>query len=761
MTLLSLRCERAEALEKFIAENSLSAAENLLVTLFCADREKLRFFGALTHKLLPNALSIGIASPETAAVEPADFAQIEFVRFERTRLIRFESSELNAKTTARAVEVLSEAQAKNALFFSAHPACDITPFVKQISPLLDCAVFAYSSAASLIFNGTLLHSGIVAAIFENADFEFLIRRGDSYMPFGKVMEITKIEEGRIVELDRKPIDTAFCDPAPEGMFMILDAAGVKPIADISGKITAAEDRVRIDRGSEVRLGILTEQHDVCACNCDLVRKSAIWQFAPAPIEQTARSQAVGLSLFILRDRMVDATENVSLGLTEIAAAASRNAIDCAHKMAQRDQAVMRLIAKLNDDAEELMRQNKHDSSHTSASYDRLTNLPGRTSFLEHVAKTSNAAVALIDVERLRDINTFYGFEICDRLLVEFSALVGELINEDMRLFRTGGDSFVIFADGYDREAFMPVIERVLRVVPNAVFFEDSLAALRIQITIGAAFGSRQILSRADNALRTAKKKHQHLSIADEDSDQKDRVNMQMLEIIRQATIQPWWVLPYFQPIMRAHDQKVVKYEALIRLRGANGAIHQPASFLDIAKRSRYYSALTRIMVANTLEIFAGREEAVAINISAEDLQCVETMDYLAEKIASYSDPSKITIEVTESEMIDDYNAAIASIGGIKKYGAKIAIDDFGSGYSNFAYLIKFQADYLKIDGSIVSMIDKDEKSYQTLAAIVEFAKRLNLKTIAEFVSCEAILKLALEAGIDYFQGYYIGKPEPL
>ena len=127
----------------------------------------------------------------------------------------------------------------------------------------------------------------------------------------------------------------------------------------------------------------------------------------------------------------------------------------------------------------------------------------------------------------------------------------------------------------------------------------------------------------------------------------------------------------------------------------------------------------------------------------------------------FEDRNRLVFEILESENLSDYDFLEEFVLKYKKLGVKIAIDDFGSGYSNFIRIIRLKPDYLKIDGSLIKNIDKDNNSYEIVKSIIAFSKTLNIRTIAEYVHSEEIFNLLLELGVDEFQGYYFGKPDEI
>ena len=160
-------------------------------------------------------------------------------------------------------------------------------------------------------------------------------------------------------------------------------------------------------------------------------------------------------------------------------------------------------------------------------------------------------------------------------------------------------------------------------------------------------------------------------------------------------------------------------------------------------------------------VFKDKDFEFSINFTFEDISNKEISNYVIEKRKELNSGNRVVFEIVESEEIDDFNLINGFFSTIRKLGCKIAIDDFGSGYSNFEYLIKLDADYIKIDGSLIKNIVTDDKHRLIVETIVSFARRIGIKTVAEFVSDEKILQTIKEIGISCAQGYHIGKPETL
>jgi len=218
------------------------------------------------------------------------------------------------------------------------------------------------------------------------------------------------------------------------------------------------------------------------------------------------------------------------------------------------------------------------------------------------------------------------------------------------------------------------------------------------------------------------------------------------------------ITPVFQPIVEINTKKIVKYESLMRMIDDDGSYIAPVHFLELAKKNKLYYQLTKIMIEKTFKKFEDLPYNISINISVVDILNNDIHEFILKTLQSSSICENIIFEIIESEGIENFNQVIEFIDKVKGYGAKISIDDFGTGYSNFEYLMKLKVDYIKIDGSMIKNIDLDEKSQMITQTIVDFAKKMNIQTVAEFVHSKEVYEKVKQLDVDYAQGYYFGKP---
>jgi EAL domain-containing protein (putative c-di-GMP-specific phosphodiesterase class I) len=220
------------------------------------------------------------------------------------------------------------------------------------------------------------------------------------------------------------------------------------------------------------------------------------------------------------------------------------------------------------------------------------------------------------------------------------------------------------------------------------------------------------------------------------------------------------IFPYFQPIYSVKTSKVIKYESLMRIQLRDGSIVAPAYFLEISHQAKLYPKLSMMMLEAVLEQAKEYPKMhFSFNLSAVDIEDIVMAEFILRTLKSSSVAKQLTLEILETEGFHSYKTLALFISEVKSYGVTVAIDDFGSGYSNFAEIVELNVDYLKIDGSLVKQITTDPHYEHIIIAIIKFAQSLDLQTIAEFVEDETLAQRLIAMGVDMLQGYYIGRPK--
>lgn len=241
-----------------------------------------------------------------------------------------------------------------------------------------------------------------------------------------------------------------------------------------------------------------------------------------------------------------------------------------------------------------------------------------------------------------------------------------------------------------------------------------------------------------------------------------RNKLKNIGMIKDALAKEGSFISFFQPIVNNNTNEIEKYESLIRLIDKKGNILSPFQFLDIAKKTGYYSDITEHVIENSFQALKHTNKDITINLSSSDIENLKVREQLWKLVSKKENYGRVTFELLEDEEVKDFNLVREFILKSKiKAGVTIAIDDFGSGYSNYERLLQFQPDILKIDGSLIKNILTDEYSIHVVESIIVFAKKQKIKTVAEFVGNKEILEKIKELGIDYSQGYYLGEPKRL
>lgn len=391
--------------------------------------------------------------------------------------------------------------------------------------------------------------------------------------------------------------------------------------------------------------------------------------------------------------------------------------------------------------------------------DPITGLPNRLRLHEDLIGMKMPFLAILNIDSFKEINDFYGVKVGDFILSELGSSIKSHRRYKEKLYRFAGDEYALLAEADDIGSNIEeYIEDMLTTLKNELFMYNDYE-ISVHLTAGIAMGGKSIMENADMALKQAKKTRKNFIVFDPSMQVSKQYehNIKWTKILKDA-LEDGRVLPHFQPILDIKTGKVTKFECLVRLIEEYGSVVPPFAFLNVAKKSKLYPQLTRAMIEQSFRAFELTNYEFAINISVDDIENTATRDFIYEKLAGYSRPKLVVFEITESEGIENFSEVLEFIKQVKHLGAKIAIDDFGSGYSNFAYIMKLDVDYIKIDASIVRNIVVDKNSYIITKTIVDFCKQMGIETVAEYVYEKDVYDAVVELGVDFAQGYYVGEP---
>ena len=392
--------------------------------------------------------------------------------------------------------------------------------------------------------------------------------------------------------------------------------------------------------------------------------------------------------------------------------------------------------------------------------DPLTGFPNRAALSKDINITENPVLLTINLDSFKDINDFYGNAAGDMILIEVTALLNNFIRDipNTKLYKLSSDEFAVLLSSRDKEE-CNLPGQINKLIEKHEF-DINGNKINLSATIGYSFTKVNIIANADMALKYAKAHHiDSISFEDVAFVEKEHENNIVWSKKLKEAIYEDKLIPYYQPIIDNATGKIVKYEALIRMLDGNDVI-APHHFLNIAIKAKLYHKLTRIMIDKVFDTFSDQPYNFSINFTASDVLNDETKEYLLQKIKKSGVSERFVVEILESEGFERYDEIKAFFQEVKALGCKVAIDDFGSGYSNFQHLINLNVDFIKIDGSLIKGLEDDQSSQIVTQTIAIFAKKLGAKTIAEFVHNESVQKIVLDMGIDFSQGYHFGEPKP-
>ncbi len=393
--------------------------------------------------------------------------------------------------------------------------------------------------------------------------------------------------------------------------------------------------------------------------------------------------------------------------------------------------------------------------------DDITGLPNRRAFNIDAVKFRNPTFILINIDGFKNINDFYGTRAGDFILKEFGQYIKKLIKDmgfkDAKVYRLGADDFGILYENRKKET-VPLVKKLINRIENKVFSYKNLE-ITLSVSIGITF-EPPLLEKADMVLKQVKNRREKYLVYSKKYDKSVEIlkNLNILEIIKKA-LKEDKIVPFYQPIVDNLTGETVRYEVLARLETNAGDYMSPGIFLPVAKESKYYRDITKVIMAKAIETIRKEDVNLSINFSIEDILDEEVGVFFFELLKKNKDIAhRITVELLESESIQNYSEIQKFVDRIKMFGIKLAIDDFGSGYSNFSHVINLKPDFIKIDGSLIKDIHENPYSQIIVSTIVDFSKKLGIKTIAEYVSSPEIYNIVKNMGIDYSQGFYVGKP---
>ncbi|HEY1360520.1 MAG TPA: EAL domain-containing protein [Thermoleophilaceae bacterium] len=415
-----------------------------------------------------------------------------------------------------------------------------------------------------------------------------------------------------------------------------------------------------------------------------------------------------------------------------------------------------------------------------ADHDALTGLFNRRRFDEELTRElaragrydEPGALLVLDLDNFKYVNDNLGHQAGDQVVMSVAAVLRKRLRETDVVCRLGGDEFAILLPHTDAEQAKTVASELLRAVRE----HEALAggrSMRMTTSLGIAefrehgTTAEELLAAADMAMYAAKEAgRDRLSVYEPGSETAAANSASWIDRIRRALDEDRFEL-HAQPILDIAKDEVSQHELLIRMLDEDGELVPPAAFLGVAERFGLVQSIDRWVVAQAIrlmerELQAGRELRLEVNLSGRSVDDRELPVVIQEELSKTSvNPDNLILEITETTLISNMADARRFAETLTRVGCRFALDDFGAGFGSYYYLKHLPLHYLKIDGDFIRNLPTSMTDQLMVKAMVQVAKGLGMKTIAEFVGNDETMVFLREYGVDYAQGFHIGKPAPL
>ncbi|MFZ0500101.1 MAG: EAL domain-containing protein, partial [Steroidobacteraceae bacterium] len=414
-----------------------------------------------------------------------------------------------------------------------------------------------------------------------------------------------------------------------------------------------------------------------------------------------------------------------------------------------------------------------------ASHDALTGLINRREFdnrlhagvLSAQRGDDTYALLYIDLDQFKVVNDTCGHQAGDRLLRDVTGLLQSRVRTSDTIARLGGDEFGVLLEGCTVEQSTRIADGVRQAIRDYRFVWGATT-----LSVGASVGVVQItaetesvanvMTAADIACYAAKdegRNRVHLYEADGTSHPRHREMHWVARVTRAAEENRLEL--YFQPIRPIARGGTAFHELTVRLRDDDGRLVAPGEFIPAAERYNVMSVIDRWVVQRAIERLKASDLAalplLAVNLSGTSLNEQSFIDFVLQQVGDATLARALCFEITETAAVTNLSNATFVMRELKARGCKFALDDFGTGLSSFMYLKTLPVDYLKIDGQFISHVADDAVDRSMVEAICKVGGALGIETVAECVESQAVLDELQRIGVDYAQGYYLARPEPI
>jgi diguanylate cyclase (GGDEF)-like protein/PAS domain S-box-containing protein len=479
------------------------------------------------------------------------------------------------------------------------------------------------------------------------------------------------------------------------------------------------------------------------------------------------------------DELIDGCENVvhdELGLLDRAGNPFEGRVSMSVVAGRRG--VRDVIVQIEDVTE---RNRLERELQDLADLDPLTGLFNRRRFerelgceLERAHREARGgAVILIDLDNFKEVNDTHSHQTGDAMLTATARALTEQTRSTDVVARLGGDEFAVLMPALHHAQAPSIGEALVERIAERAVHGDGPGARRTTASVGVVvyaddteMTGGQLLNDADLAMYEAKDDGGNRCVvypAEEASSAGGRISWP--ERIRRALDEERLVL-YAQPILDINAGTITSYELLVRMLGPKGEVIPPGAFLPVAERRGMIRTIDRRVVREAIALLdqrpsTGTAARLQVNVSARSLSDPDLLGYIRSELgAARVDPADLLFEVTETAAIANIDDASRFLTSLSELGCGIALDDFGAGFGSFHYLKNLPFDELKIDGQFIRNLTTNPDDLVLVETLVQLARGLGKRTVAEYVEDAAVVQLLRDVGVDYAQGYYIGAPMP-
>ena len=428
------------------------------------------------------------------------------------------------------------------------------------------------------------------------------------------------------------------------------------------------------------------------------------------------------------------------------------------------------------------RQKKYaEKLETNQHVDKETGLPNHLALNKELTNSRENGlrkyVVYISIDQFENFQFFYNDRTVSLILIEVSRTIRLCMrNYDIKteLYRLQEDKFCLVCEEEDKDR---LAERLLNYFSSTIVLKDNLNHdITLNISLRLGFSNDADTDNSDR-LAQAKLAHQKarqieapyfIYEQNDDNERTYRNNQIVSSMIRYAlnnnkiTAECQPIYDLTKPLPGENNYELFSYEILVRLYDDEGKIHYPGEFLNIAKQAGLYISITKVVVNIAFDLVEKFDYVFSINLSSSDMANTSVHELFSARLKKCKAPNRLTIEVLETEDIDQkMDDVLKFLNEVRNKGCHVAIDDFGSGFANISTILQLNIDYIKIDGSIIKRLPYDENSRAFLSMLSNFAASANYTMVAEFVSSQDILDQVKTLGIQYAQGYLLGKPAKL